>query len=257
MTGLGRKTRLEEDGFKLLTTVAVALPYQLWHATLVIEYDRKFRLAEEMCLRLINEGVTDQGALAQLLGLENDEAFRQILIDLLRGSYLRYSGDALQLTPLGQQAAVSLKARTQRRFNDALLLYDAYSDELVWYGEQKLLTADVVATGRLRTLPEVSLLTSDGLASRYREIQRLTDRYGIPNDPSPARKKDLLQIEPSWWEHVYQRADMEVFRGDQPPYFDWILLQNDLELLPQTRAYKRLEAEEVRIIPRLDMPTNC
>lgn len=256
MTSLDRRARLERDGFKRLTTAAVALPYQLWHVTLLIEYDRKFRLTEETCLRLINEGVTDQRQLAQLMGLENDEAFRQVLIDLLRGLYLRYSGEALQLTPLGQQAATSLKARMQRRFNDALVLYDAYSDELNWYGDEKLLSADTVTAGRLHKLPEASLLTSDGLAGRYGQFQRLVIRDGIPNDPSSDRKKDLLQIEPIWWEPVYKRADMEIFHSDQPPHFDWLLLQNDLELLPETKTFKRLEAEDVRIIPKLDAPAD-
>lgn len=249
MSRIDRKSQLEAAGFEQVDTVAVAVPYQLWHATLHIEYDRKFRLAEEVTLRLIREGVTNQIQLAKLLGLEGDEAFRQILVDLLRGMYIRSRHDLLELTPLGQQAAINLTARTQRRFNDAQLLYDAYSDSLGWYGEDKLLSPDSVNIGALKALPDVIQLDNDDLASRYRDVHGLIEREGIPSDPHPDRRKDLLLIEPVWWEPVYKRADMEIWLNESLQTFDWRLLQSDLELFNETKAYKIIEAEGVRVIP--------
>lgn len=254
MSRIDRRGRLEAAGFEHVETIAVAVPYQLWHATLLIEYDRKFRLAEEVTLRLIREGVTDKVQLARFLGLEGDEAFRQVLVDLLRGMYIRYRYDQLELTSLGQQAAIRLKVRAQRRFNDAQLLYDAYTDRLSWYGEDKLLSADTIRLGGLKALPDVTQLDNDGLANRYREVQRLIEREGITADPYPDRKKDLLLIEPVWWESVYKRADMEIWLNKPLREVDWRLLQNDLELFDETRAYEVLEAEGIRVVPKFAPP---
>ena len=250
MSRFDRKTQLEASGFEHASSLPVAIPYQLWHATLLIEYDRKFRLAEEIVLKLIGTGVTDQKQLAQLLGLETDEAFRQILVDLLRGTYIRYRLEQLELTSLGQQAVINLTARAQKRFNDAQLLYDAYTDKFTWYGEVKLLSSDNVRAGGLNVLPDTTLLDGAGVATRYGDIQKLIEREGVLNDPQPDRKKDLLLVEPVWSEPVYKRAEMEVWLNKNASSVDWRLLQGDLELFDETKAYRILEAEGVRVIPK-------
>ena len=252
MNTLNRKRHLEEAGYKPVASIPVYVPYQLWHLTLLVEYDRQLRLVEETSLQLVEAGVTDRHRLAELLGLEGDEAFRQVLIDLLRGTYLTYQQEHLALTPLGRQVLMNAKARVNRHFGGVAVLYDPFIDEFGWYGEQKLLTGQTVRESDIKPLPEVAKLDMDGISARHQSIQELIGRKGIPGDPSPEVKKDLLLIEPVYWENIYKRADLELWRGQVPHSFDWRLLQVDLELLDETRAYKQLEDEDVRIIPKVD-----
>jgi hypothetical protein len=249
---LNRRLHLEGAGYKPVASIPVYIPYQLWHLTLLVEYDRQLRLVEETSLQLVEAGVTDRHGLAELLGLEGDEAFRQVLIDLLRGTYLTYQQERLALTPLGRQVLMNARARVNRRFGGVAVLYDPFKDELGWYGEQKLLTGQTVRESGIKQLPEFAKLDMDGISARHQSVQELIERKGIPGDPSPEVKKDLLLIEPVYWENVYKRADLELWQGEAPRPFDWRLLQVDLELLDETRAYKQLEDEGVRIIPKVD-----
>lgn len=252
MALLDRKQDLEAAGFRHVATKPVALPYQVWYVNLLVEYDRELRLLEEETLKLIASGLHDRFIIAKLLGLEDDEAFRQVLVGLLHGTYASYHEEGLYLTTLGQSVLVKAKARISRLHEGVPLRFDPYRDEFTWYTGKTLLNISTVKKGGLSSLPEAAKLQADVLVERHTDVERLIRLTDIPNAPGTRTNVDLLLLEPLRDEPVYLRADMEVWLRQEDRAVDWRLLQDGVELSEATRTLKDLEDEGVRIVPNFN-----
>lgn len=248
---------LRDAAYELLDLVGVLIPYQLWHVVLVVEQERPLRLSEETVLRLVDAGLCDPREIGTAMGLRNDEVLRHVIVDLLRGSYLVMDDERLVLTPSGRRASRVARARVSQRLGGIDVLFDPYRDELGWYGEPKLLSISTARRSGVARLPVLARLDHEALRQRHVEVDGLIGRYGIPGDREPEVAKELVIIEPTGWDPVYKRADLEIWGRPSDRAISWRLVQGDIELRDETRGLRQLESEGVRIIPfarQLDTP---
>lgn len=246
MPFIGKKKELEDAGFHYQHTVDVLLPFHIWYVTLLLEYDRELRLLEETILKLIAVGLRDQRGIAIYMGLEEDEVYRLTLLDLLDQQLIRAGEAELALTSQGERAVRHALTRVQRTFDSVPLRYDPYRDQLGWYEEGSLLDASATGQDGVFTMPDVTTLTIDSMKERHPEIQHLISQQGLPFDPDKTRQKDVILIDPLRYDVYFRRVALEVW--EHSGVVGWRLVQGDVELHDEARAFRELEQEGIDIL---------
>jgi hypothetical protein len=192
-----RAPDLATEGFERIGVFAAAVPHFVWKIDLDVEFDRDLRLVEETLLGLVAAGVGTPQEIANLMGLDDGRIIPATLVDLLRKGAIGHRDGRFSVGPLGEDMLKRAASREVRRYTDVELRHDPYRDELRWsFDEQELKEKDV-RDGGLRALPAPSALSASTLESRYREVQVLLEREGLPFDTpeeKEAREKRRREI---------------------------------------------------------------
>lgn len=245
MSSFNHKTELLESGFSIHKTLPVAIPYQIYNISMMVEFDRELGLTQLTILKLVDTGVTNRDHIAELMGLVTDDVFRKPFISLLKRNFINYIEGCVYLTSLGKQVLSKAQASVRKRYNRKIL-YDAYYSKIEWYEENSYLSQENVKKGSFNLLPEVSRLMDDDVKMLFDDIQILIKKNGIPEVPKH-RQVNLLFVDPLYSENVYKSADLELWTKQQDT--TWRLVNNSLELYQESTMFRQLEVEGTAIIP--------
>lgn len=261
---LDRSRTLTEEGFEHIATRTVALPHFVWRVDLDVEEDRHLRLAEELVLGLIAQGLTGPDDLERALGLDPGVIVGASVVNLLRAGMLAHQGK-LEVTEAGRRALVEELTREVVRKEDVKLRHDPYRDQLAWAleGGREWNARDVRVAG-LPVLPHPSELSPSELEIRHDEVQSLLSRFGYPwedgiQTSSVKNRRDGAQVQPPARDIVrlaarkmyvaYRTAELEVWHHTNDDEWQWRLLHDGGEDEPISQALKQLEADGETILP--------
>ena len=247
MPKYSKKVDLQKLGFRFNSKKPALIPYYLWYVDMIIEQDRKLRLVEETVLQLFSAGVTTYKEVATLLGLNDDEVFRRVLIDLFDAGFLSPGTDTAAVTDAGKSAVRDSLTRAQKVFESVPVLYDPYQNRFEWHDDEKLLPSSVANNPEYLVLPNTARLTHDEVKERHREFQGLLQRNS-PSFLNGEGMKDLINLESVRYEVKYRRVDVEEWVNDKAS--DWVITQSDVELEEESQAFLQLEKEGLSILKR-------
>lgn len=250
-----RAPDLSAEGFERVGVFAAAVPHFVWKVDLDVEFDRDLRLVEETVLGLIAAGIGTPKEIAELMGLDDGRIVPATLVDLLRRGALAHRDGIFSVGSLGQEMLKRAASREIRRYTDVELRHDPYRDELRWsFDETELKDKDVRASG-LRALPTPSALSATRLESRYREVQDLLERQGLPFDTpdekeaKERRRREIVRLISVKHYVAYREAELEVWYRPERQDWRWRLLRGGGEEVEVTAKLAELESEGHEIIP--------
>lgn len=253
-----RADQLLADGFERVVTLGVGVPHFVWKVDLEIEFDRDLRLIEETVLRLVHAEVGDPNQIAALMGLADQSIVAAAVVNLLRLGGLTQREDRLWITPFGSQMLERATTREIRQYTDVELRHDPYRDEFRWRlddDEYELKEKDLRAAG-LRGLPDPGALSDGELIARYRDIQAILERDGLPFDnkeeQARKRRREILRVQPKKPYVAYRQAELEVWYRRDRDEWRWRLLRGGGEEREISTKLEELEAQGVIIIPLED-----
>ncbi|MGH7296562.1 MAG: hypothetical protein ACRELB_16610, partial [Polyangiaceae bacterium] len=250
-----RAPDLAAEGFERIGVFAAAVPHFVWKVDLDVEFDRDLRLVEETVLGLVSAGVGAPKAIADLMGLDDGRIVPTTLVDLLRRGAIGHRDGTFTVGPLGVDMLKRAASREVRRYTDVELRHDPYRDELRWsFDEPELKEKDVRDTGR-RALPAPSALGATTLESRYREVQGLLEREGLPFDTpdekeaKERRRREIVRVISVKHYVAWREAELEVwYRADRADW-RWRLLRGGGEEAEVSVKLAELESEGHEIVP--------
>lgn len=251
-----RAAQLLADGFERLVTFPVGVPHFVWKVDLEIEFDRDLRLIEETVLRLVQAEVGDPTQMAALMGLTGQPVVATAVVNLLRLGGITQREDRLWLTPFGSQMLERATMREVRSYTDVEVRHDPYRDELRWRfddDDEELKEGELRPAG-LRGLPDPGALSPGELISRYRDIQTILERDGLPafdnkDDKARKRRRDILRVQPLKHYVAYREAELEVWYRRDRDEWQWRLLRGGGEEHEISAKLVELEAQGTVIIP--------
>jgi hypothetical protein len=258
-----RAAQLLADGFERLVTFGVGVPHFVWKVDLEIEFDRDLRLIEETVLKLVQANVGDPTQMAALMGLAGQPIVSSAVVNLLRLGGLTQRDDRLWLTPFGAQMLERATTREVRPYTDVELRHDPYRDELRWRfdDDDQELKENELRNAGLRGLANPGALTQGDLVARYRDIQAILERDGLPFDnkdeKARKRRREILRVQPQKHYVAYREATLEVWYRRDRDEWRWRLLRGGGEEREISAKLEDLEAQGVIIIPledRRDVP---
>lgn len=243
------------EGFERIGTFPAAVPHFVWKVDLDVEFDRDLRLVEETVLGLIAAGVGAPKQIADLMGLDDGRIVPATLVDLLRRGAIGHTEGTFSIGPLGQEMLKRAASREVRRYTDVELRHDPYRDELRWSFDESELKEKEVRDAALRALPAPSALGTTALESRYREVQALLEREGLPFDTpdekeaKEKRRREIVRLISVKHYVAYREAELEVwYRADREDW-RWRLLRAGGEEAEVTAKLAELESEGHEIMP--------
>jgi hypothetical protein len=248
-----RQSGLAAEGYERVGLFTVGVPHFVWKMDLDVEFDRDLRLVEETLLGLVNAGIGDAVELARLMGLDDGRIVPAVLVDLLRKDALLHRDGAFAVGPLGREMLDRAAACEISRYPDVEIRHDPYRDELRWsLADHELKAGDVQALG-FHALPAPSALAAPALEARYRDIQALLEREGLPFDsPDEAavkRKREIIRVMALKHYVAYREAELEVWHHAGRDEWRWRLLRAGGEEREVSSKLAELESEGEVIIP--------
>ena len=248
-----RAPDLTDEGFERVGTFAAAVPHFVWKVDIDVEFDRDLRLVEEAILGLVAAGVATPKEIAELMGLDDGRIVPATIVDLLRRGAMGHNEGALNVRALGEEMLKRAASRELRRYTDVELRHDPYRDELRWTFDEPELKEKDVRDASLRALPAPSAVSATALESRYREVQGLLDRHGLPFDtPDEAkenRRREIIRLISVKHYVAWREAELEIwYRADREDW-RWRLLRGGGEEADVTAKLAELESEGHEIIP--------
>ncbi len=249
-----RPPQSPREGFEHILTTGVGVPHYVWHLDIEVEFDRELRLVEETILQLMGAGVGDPAKIAELMGLDDPRIATTAVVDLMRKGAIVNREDALQLTSLGADILKRALTRESRWYTSLELRHDPYRDELRWWFEDYEHRADrQLKEAGLRPLPAPGELTFQALEGRFREIQDLIAREGLPFEKQEEQKekrlREVLRVRPLKCYVAYRQAQLEVWYHKGRDEWDWKLIRNNIEDQEVSTKLAELEKEGNVIIP--------
>lgn len=251
---------LEADGFDRIAVLGVGLPHFIWKIDIELEFDRDLRLSEETLLRLLAAGVGDPDRLARLLGVHDSSVVSATIVELLRKGLVSPERTALVLTDPGRQALQRALTRETRRFDSVEVRHDPYRNVLLWrFDELEFKSARQLRQAGLQALPAVGELQPLELELRYREIQSLIERDGLPFSDASAelarRRPEVVRVTALKNYVAYLQAELEVWHKPQRKEWQWRLLRGGGEEKAASNRLADLEKTGAVVIPLEDAPT--
>ncbi len=251
-----RSEQLIADGYERVATWRVGVAHFVWRIDLDLEFDRELRLAEETVLRLVDSGVGDPSRVAALMGLDEGRIIPATIVDLLRKGAIAHRDDRLVVSALGSDILRRALTREMHTYTDVEVRHDPYRDELRWtFDEEEFKGERLRATG-LRALPEPAELRPSDLEGRYREVQALVDRDGLPfekkvdeKEGAEKRRRDVLRIRPLKHYVAYREAELEAWYRPGREEWQWRLLRGGGEETEVSAKLAELESNGSVIIP--------
>jgi phosphatidylserine/phosphatidylglycerophosphate/cardiolipin synthase-like enzyme len=250
-----RTADLSADGFERIGVFAAAVAHFVWKVDLDVEFDRDLRLVEETVLGLVAAAIGSPTQIADLMGLDDGRIVPATIVDLLRKGALGHRDGTLSVAPLGLDMLKRAASREVRRYTDVELRHDPYRDELRWSFDETELKEREVRDSALRPLPAPSALGATTLESRYREVQSLLEREGLPFDSpdekeaNEKRRREIVRVISVKHYVAYREAELEVwYRADREEW-RWKLLRGGGEEAEVSEKLAELESEGHEIIP--------
>jgi hypothetical protein len=251
-----KSDELRADGFELVETHHVGVPYFVWSVDLEVEEDRDLRLIEETILRLIRAGVREQTQIGELMGLAGDSVLSSALNDLLTKNAITFGevGASFDINPLGSEMLAKAVSREARSFRDVSVCHDPYLDQLQWFDRDDETWVPASDHGQLHLLPGPVAISEASFEARHRELQRLVEMDGLPFDPplehgQMRTKRDLVRttaIRQTVW---YRRADLEVWRHAKTTEQQLRIIRGGGEQTEVSEAAMDLAAEGQPVVP--------
>lgn len=250
-----RAPDLAAEGFELVGIFSAAVPHFVWRIDIDVEFDRDLRLVEETVLGLVATGAGGPKEIAGLMGLDDGRIVPATLVDLLRRGAIAHRDGVFSVGPLGEDMLKRAASRELRRYTDVELRHDPYRDELRWSFDERELKDKDVRDGGLRALPPPSALSATALESRYRDVQSLLEREGLPFDApdekeaKERRRREIVRLIAVKHYAAYREAELEVwYRADRQDW-RWRLLRGGGEEAEVTAKLAELESEGHEIMP--------
>ena len=250
-----RTAQFLADGFEHITTFPVGVPHYVWKADLEVEYDRALRLSEETILRLVDAGIDEPSRIAALMGLDDDTIVPIALLDLLTTGAIMHSDGRLFITPHGKLVLAKATTREVKTYESIDLRHDPYRDELCWVLSEFEYKDKDMRQSSLRPLPGSGELPPALFESRYREVQRLLEREGLPFEDdeqkkqNKKRRREIIRIKASRTYVAYRAAELQVWHQQSRDEWGWCLLRDGGEDKEITDRLVELEAQGQTIIP--------
>lgn len=252
--GTNRESLLSE-GYQHIATRPVALPHHVWKAEIDIEFDRKLRVIEEAVLNLVGAGVTEPQFIQKLLGLQDEPIVPRYLAELMRNGLVAAVEDRLVLTTLGKRSLADNCAR-QRDTKSVDFRHDPYRDEFLWDFEDasEVKDRDLDAAG-LVALPRPTGLTHAQVQLRLPELQKLTERDGLPFEERKkpkgdrVRRPEVLRVRPDKAYTAYRRAELEIWYREASDEWRWLLFMAGGEIPQASAKLQEMEADGQVILP--------
>ena len=251
-----RVSQLNLDGYECVATMRVGVAYFLWRVDLDVEYDRELRLVEETVLRLLVAGVSDPEKVAHLMGLNDGRIVPRCFVDLLTKGLVALREGNMVLTHLGREAVSKASTCEKHTYENVEVRYDPYRDLLVWEFEEREYRRDSLGASGLRALPSPSGLKEHEVEARYRDVQALVEKEGLPfgrgngNSKSAAKRVcEVLRVRPLRSQEVYLEGTLEAWYREQTGEWAWRLMRGDGEEPTISEKLHELEAGGAVIIP--------
>jgi len=251
-----RSAQLVADGFERVTTWRVGVAHFVWRVDLDLEFDRELRLVEETILRLVHAGVGDPARIAGLMGLDEGRIVPATIVDLLRKGTITHRDGQLFVSTLGAEVLRRALTRETRTYTDVELRHDPYRDELRWTFEEDEYKRERLGEAGLRALPEPAELRPAELEGRYREVQALLERDGLPfekkedeKEGTEKRRRDVLRVRPLKHYVAYREAELEAWYRSGRDEWQWRLLRGGGEETEVSAKLAELESNGSVIIP--------
>lgn len=252
---VNRMDRLKSDGYELYTTIEVGLPHFVWSCDLDIEHDRHLYLSEETLLTLIAAGINKRDTLREVLGI-SDAILRNGILNLLERHGLEYDqADNLRLSVIGRRMLQDARVRLTSTVENVRIRHDPYREELRWHKPKYDLTDRQLRASGRRRITSVKPINRSQLEERYKEVQKLIETSGLPNErEKPGGKREVLRVHALNFQQFYQPADLEVWYKQATHEFGWRVVRDGQEEPEVARLLDQLEAEGARIIPEDQEP---
>src|SRR5262249_12818228 len=158
-------------------------------------------------------GVGDPEQIAGLMGLDDGRIVPGTIVDLLRKGTIAHRDGRLLALPFGIETLKRALTRQTRTYEDVELRHDPYRDELRWSFDEEEYKRERLGDAGLRALPEPAELRPAELEARYREIQALLDREGLPfekqdeREASEQRRREIIRVRPLKHYVAYRAAE--------------------------------------------------
>ncbi|WP_295815530.1 hypothetical protein [uncultured Deinococcus sp.] len=240
------------SALELLRTDLVALPVHSWAVDLTLEENRPLPRLEETILRLAQAGVREFSRFVQLLGVEERHLARAFG-DLRLKAALSAAGGTYELTPDGIRLLKQAALRTLRRVS-VRLWHDPYTNALGWadFNNDEVMTRSEQRESGLRALHAPVELREDELRERYREIQSLIQRNGLPDDEDDLNtlpERHLVSITPKGHITVFLPAELAVYRHVGTGQLTYLLKRNGTPDRAASLSLKDLAERNIDLVP--------
>lgn len=240
--------------FEFLAEEQVSLPVYAWTLEVTLEEDRPLARLEEAALRLAAAGVREFQRFVHLLGVDERllaHAFGQLRLK----SALNVSPEGYSVTSAGRRLLEKAANRTLRKV-DLKVWHDPYRDELSWpRDDDDVLNARQQRDHARRVLPAPPELRSDVLSGRYRDLQVLIDRDGLPddlNDVAPSEQavsSAVVNVAPRHNQRYYVPGLLRVYRDPSSRELAFVLVRNGREDQQTSAALRDLDEQGVELVP--------
>lgn len=252
---MSRENHLVANGFKLYTKMDVGLPHFVWRVHIDLEQDRNLHLSEETVLHLISLGVVSEQDIAKAMGLTGKNIIQQVIISLLQKNALEYDeSKLLSLSVVGKAMLHKAKVRQIKSVEDLKIRHNPYEDRLVWHRREYDLNDKQMRLSERRRITCVKPAPPAQIEERYKEIQSLIERDGLPTDKSRyTGKREVLRVEAVKPTTIYRPAELEVWYNSSTKKFGWRILRDGIEETQAAQLLDQLEAEGSQIIPLEDI----
>ena len=251
-----RVSQLTVDGYECAATMRVGVAYYSWRVDLDVEFDRELRLVEETVLKLLAAGVSDPEKVAHLMGLNDGRIVPRCFVDLITKGLVALREGNMVLTLRGREAVSKASTREKHTFENVEMRYDPYRDVFLWEFEEPEYRRDRLGSSGLRALPSPSGLREHEVEARYRDVQALVEKEGLPfgkgNGSSKSSDKricEILRVRPLRSQEVYLEGTLEAWYREQTGEWAWRLLRGDGEEPTISEKLHELEAGGSVIIP--------
>lgn len=245
---------------ELIWQEPVLLTLYAWTVEVTVEENRALPRLEEAVLRLAGAGVREFARFGELLGLDDERLLSRAFGQLrLRGALAVTTGEEYALTEAGRRLLERAQERTLRQV-ELKLWHDPYRDELTWpwVDDEEVLNRRQQEASPLRVLEAPVELRHDVLQGRYREVQELISRDGLPQESEADAQKQrhaqraVVNLAPRYHERLYVPATLQVWR-DRAGHGLTYLLERDGRIDEKaSRTLRDLEdggAEPVPLVP--------
>lgn len=243
------------EGYELVGTHEVAIPYQCWKLDVDVMCDRKLRLTEYTVLALVDAGIQDVEDIRKLMGLSDNRIVSKVVVNLMMRGLL---GDnlGLYLSTYGQQALSNEYVKEPRRFTDLTIRFDPYENRFRFdrmQGERKKPSQD-----GLHILPFPDPLDGRQVEGHYADIQILLNRHIQDIEQSKKvrldGKLDVLQVKANSDGMVYLSATLNVYHHPVRDEWYWQILRGGVEDESIASKLRQMEREGQTIIPLENVP---
>jgi len=203
------------------------------------------RLVDETVLRLVDAGVGERSALAQLMGTEPDVAVPRSLARMIQAGFLAPKSK-FEVTQQGRQALRHQSMVERRPHKNLKLRYDPWQDEFLWEIDEERFKSE----GEF-SLPMPPGLDAAGVALRHREVQALLDAKGLPGqeERKVRIKRHIVDLTAARVEVRWRQVTVEVWHREGDGEVETRVLYRGGEPRSMSAMVRRMQEEGRAMLP--------